>query len=631
MVNIGWFIMWRRGLLSARQQGSRILPRILPEIPEGLRDATEIVVTGRPSARHYSSIAGYRPTLILGRRRLTGTIRTGVRTLITAAHEDDKVITRVKPTEPAAQAMVVNHTALNKRKELEATGFLIIPEQQKPKILSTTNPHLDRHLREQRKLTRVERSEREEVIAATDRIVGGVTIDSFGPYFGGNPTHVFLPRTLEEAIYPDATKFTTQTIDDYRLVREETEKHGPRISGHKDLLLVVDAAGQYRTAPLESRAFVNSTVHRGMQKGPDGLYHPTTCYTPGSALVNHAKSSVAERHDGSTLQTISIATNASADVLCHWLLRSANQVLGVDRENLPGLKKMYSKQGVIESLIVHQGLGQRLTHLGLLATGTPFDMTTLTIHRDKEGNPLNVMVHKRTKPWPANESLIEIKGPDGKRQCVIYDSIIPKAGFWRSLTVGKLTTPIMSESIIQGSIKEGQLGEITDPELLADMQAQNEKGRYTFGELLGEDVPISMLMSAAGLNRTDPRARVTLVSETGEFDNEKIIRDFIEQDPQSMEYYFCGRAARVLAENLAEAIQDNYTLWVENASVRNLWSIVTSATPTYENLEKYGAEYATVIKEVMKDPAEIERMNECIKWAKEAHDATIVYDHRLAQ
>eukprot|EP01012_Entosiphon_sulcatum_P031953 TRINITY_DN40682_c0_g1_i1.p1 TRINITY_DN40682_c0_g1~~TRINITY_DN40682_c0_g1_i1.p1 ORF type:complete len:476 (+),score=10.25 TRINITY_DN40682_c0_g1_i1:150-1430(+) len=418
--------------------------------------------------------------------------------------------------------------------------------------------------------------------------------------------------------------FASGSMEEHISQREEVEKHGPRISGHKDLLLVADEKGEYRTVSLSSRAFVNSTIHRGMQKGPDGLEHPTTCYTPGSGLVNHAKSSVAERHDGSTLQTISVATNASADVLCHWLLQSTNHAFGVDSESLSGIKRTYCKKGVTESLIVHEGMGHRLAHLGMLFTATPFDMTTITIHRDKEGNPLNIMVHKRTKPWPANESLIELTGPDGKRQCVIYDSIIPKASFWRSLTVGKLTTPIMSESIIQGSIQEGVLGEIKDADLLKDMQEQNEKGRYTFGELRKEDVPVSMLMSAAGFNRADPRPRVTLASKTGEFNHQEIIEEFLEQDPGSIEYYFCGRAARILSENLAQAIQENYSLWEENEQVRNLWSIVTSATPTYENLEKCAEEYAAVIKEVMKDPGEVARMDECLHWAGVANAAPYV-------
>ncbi|KTD31259.1 hypothetical protein [Legionella maceachernii] len=619
----------RRGGFFIKEQVPRVVSMIMAKIkvPEGIKQAP-IYLTSRPTAREYSTI-GYKPETFLGRRRFAGTLNIGMRTIVTAAHEDDRVITRVKPEKPPAKAMVVHQAQLSE-KALELNGFLVIPEQEKPEVVSTTNPNLEKLIRESRKLTSAQKSSREEVIAETDHIVGGITIDNFSPYFGGNPTNVLLSRTLEEAIHPDATKFTT-TVEGYRGMREETEKHGPRVSAHKDLLLVVNADGQYRTASLASRAFVNSTVHRGMQKGPDGLYHPTTCYTPGSALLSHAKSSVAERQDGSTLQTISTATNASADVLCHWMLRGVNHLFGMGgTETLSGLQRLYSEKGVIESLIVHQGLGQRLVHYGLLATGTPFDMTTMTIHRDKEGNPLHLMLHKRTKPWPANESLIEITGPDGKRQCVIYDSLIPKVGFWRSLSVGKLATPIMSESLIQGAIQEGHLGEITDLELLADMTAQNEKGRFKYAELAEEDVPISMLMSAAGLNRTDPRPRVTLISETGEFDNEKIIRQFIDQDSHSLEYYFCGRAARVLAENLAAAFQDNYTIWEENASVRNLWSIVTSATPTYENLKKYAEEYSTVIKEVMKDPAEVERMNECLKWAKEAHEATLGSSKKLA-
>ncbi|KTD82596.1 hypothetical protein Lwal_0525 [Legionella waltersii] len=623
--------MWRVGFNYVRRNMSRNLTKTLSEIPIDLRSATDVYVTGKPSERHYSLIAGYRSAILLGRKRFTGAIQTEIgRTIITIAHEDDRVLTRVIPTEPAAQAMVVCHTQKKQNRGIEVNEFLIISKEQTPKVLSTSNRDLDRHLRKQRNLTRVERQDPDEAIVSTDTVVGEVVIDIAGPYFGGNPTH-FLPRTLEEAIYPDATLFTTRSINDYRDIREEIESHGPRISGHKNMLFVKDEDGNYKTVPLESRVFVNSTLHRGMKKGPDGNYHPTTCYTAGSSLVNHSKSSIVQRHDGSTIQTISILTNATADVLGHWVLSGANQLLGVNRENMSGLKKMYSKRGVIETLVVHQGAGRWLNNLSLFATGTPFDMTTITIHRDKEGNPLNIMVHKRTKPWPANESLIELKGPDGKTQFVLYDSLIPTSGFWRCLTVGKLTTPIMSESMIQGSIHEGQLGEITDPELLEDMRSQNEKGRYTFGELLGEHVPISMLLSAAGCNRTDERARVTLVSKTGEFDNDKIIRDFIEQDPRSMEYYFCGRAARVLAENLDKAFEANYTLWDENESVRNLWSIVTSATPMYEDLEQCIKKYATVINEVMQDPVEIERMNEQMKWAKEAYDTTMVYARTLAQ
>lgn len=628
----------RRAWGSVREVGAdKALLTSVPLLRTSVIVREPIAFTSKVTGREYSTL-NFKRTTILGNTvwavpptsKLTSS--HGRRTLITTAHEDDRVITHVSPKKaavPERKAIVLNGSKLKPNRQLETNTMVVISAHDEPEFVSTTNKELHEYMKSLRRMNVGQMLERAAVISGVENVVGGIRIDSFGPYFGGNPT-VLLPRTLEEQIYPDATFFTTSGIDAYRAIREETAQHGPRISGLKELLLVKDKDGKYKTTSLGDRAFVNSTVHRGMQKGPDGLYHPTTCYTPGSALVSHAKSRVAERHDGSTLQTVSVATNASADILCHWLLQGVRQILGPKADDLSGLKRLYTDKGVIESLIVHKGVGQRIAHFALLATGTPFDMTTLTIHRDKEGNPLHFMAHKRTKPWPANESLVEITGPKGERQFVIYDSLIPQASFWRDLTVGKLTTPIMNESVIMGSIQSGKLAAITDEELREDMVSQNTKGRYTYGELVHEDVPISMLMSAAGLNKTDTRSRVTEVSLTGEFDHAKIIKQHIAQDPGTMEYYFCGRAARILTENIERAFEGNYALWEENASVRNLWHLATSAIPTYENMEKYAKEYATVINEVMKDPSERRRMDECLNWAKEAHDAQLQQARTLA-
>lgn len=616
------------------QSGVGLPKSIARQLPPAAKDSP--VFTTTPILEREYSTFGYKPTSFLGRKTLTARLivpelsQSGKRGIVLKAHEEDFKITLVKPNKPKKEAIVLHNAQLHRKKPMDSDSFMVIPKEENPQIISTTNQVLHSALRDNRKLSASQSNNREDVVKQTDQVLGGVTVDSLGPYFGGNPT-VILSRNLKEAIYPDATLLDLSGINAFREASEETEKHGPRLSSHRQSLLVFDkSSGLYRTELLESRAFVNSTIHRGMQKGPDGQYHPVTCYTPGSSLLSHSKSRVALRHDGSTLQTISIATNASADVLTHWILNAANEVFGKDAHSLSGLKRIYSDKGVVESLIVHQGLGQKLTHFGLLFTGTPFDMTTMTIHRDKEGNALHIMSHKRTKPWPANEAVIEITGPDGKRQCVIYDSIIPKVGFWRDFTVTKLAAPILNESVVMGAIEEGQLKDITDKELLEDMVAQNEKGRFTLGELLKEDVPISMKMAAAGLTKSDPRSRVTLVSPTGDFDKEKLIRQHMAQEPRSVEYYFCGRAARILAENLEAAIQDNYSLWEENASIRNLWSIVTSAVPTYENITEYATEYSTVIKEIMKDPAEVQRMDECLKWAREASDLVITEERTLA-
>lgn len=575
--------------------------------------------------RSYATL-GYKQTTFMGHTQLSATLKNveGLRTIITTAHEDDMEITHTNAQNPNQihKAYVVN--GIKYTPQGKEYTRVMIPETggMGPKIVSTSNPEVHEMLRKTRATKLGDKRTKEDVVSSDEHVVGGVRIDSFGPYFGGSPT-MFLTRTMKEQIYPDKTLFASKSIEDYRKTREEVEKDGPRISGAKEVLLVVDEAGHHRTASTEDSAFVNSTIHRGMKKTPDGEYSPSTCFTPGSALVSHSKSRTAERQDGSTLHTISMARNASADVLCHWLLLATNEVLGKGHKDVSGLMKFYSNKGIIESLITHEGLGHRIAHLGLLATATPFDMSTVTIHRDKSGTPLHVMIHKRTKPWPANESVIEITGAKGEQQLVIMDSIIPDTVFWRDFTVGKLTTPIMSESLVSGAIEEGQLKTITDPDLLQDMRNENEKGRFNYRELAGKDVPLSMLVSAAGLNATDTRSRVTEVSTTGKFDPEKMTRKHIEQDPGSMEFYFCGRVARVLAENITKFIEQDESRWENNLALKELWNFVTSEIPTYENMEQCYKKYATAIKAVTA-PEDMERLDECLKWAKEAHEVASV-------
>ena len=593
----------------------RSLRTVAPQLPTH----TPVCVISPMTARQYSTLQ-FKPDA-LGRMTLPPKSTLGqyglFRTLITRAHEDDRLAQLVIGGKKVATAVVLNGCTMLPKGTIESNSILIGADQ-KPEIISTTNSKLHHTLREQRQLTVAKTSA--DGLKAGEHAIGGVTIDCFGPYFGGNPTS-YCPRSMGEQIYPDAMLFSTPGgVDEFRGYREEVECHGPRISSHKKTLLLRDDEQQLRQETISDRAFVNSTIHRTTQKGPDGEYHPTKFYTPGSSLVSFSKYNTAERHDGTIIQVIATATNASADVLCHWLSKAISLARGPKKE-MSGITKQYTEEGAVESLIVHQGFGSRLAQFALLATGTPFDMTTLTIHRDKEGNPLHIMIHKKSKPWPANEALIELTGPNGERQCIIYDSIIPQAGFWRDLTVGKLATPIMTESVVAFAIKDGKLIEITDQELLADMESQSRKGQFTVDELTKSGASTGMIMAAAGLCHTDHRSRVTAISMNGEFNLDKLAGQHTEQDPGSMEFYCCGRAMRVLAENLGHAMEKNPVLQTENESVRQLWEAVTSKILTYPELVEVEKKFATVIQEILKEPAEIERFKACLDGAQKAHTA----------
>ena len=553
-------------------------------------------------------------------------LSNGYRTLITQAHKGDLIFNIATPNVQMQSAMLLNSYEIKPDGSVNGTRLMAINASENPQVISTTNSELHEIIRDERKVLLV--NERPIERRENERFLGGIEVDVSGAYFGGNPT-TCLPISFREQIHADITVFSSGVP--IATNREETAKHGPRISAHKETSLIVDEQGQYRQESSSDRAFVNSTIHRGIQKGVDRKDHPTTYYTPGDGLLSFSKQNVAERHDGTVLQTISLGLTASADVLSHWFIKFITELWG-KHKNYSGLTRQFTEKGLVESIISHQGWGGKLHAFALLLTGTPFDMTTITVHRDKEGNPLSIMINKRTKPWPANETNIQITGPNNEKICEIYQSIIPDTGFWEDFTVGKLLTPIPCESVNQYSIQGDKLVPIIDKELLKDMKHENEKGLFTYKELMSADsTSLGMAMSAAGFNRKDTRSSVIAVSTTGKFDHEALANQHIAQDPVSMESYYCSRAMRIIAENIEAVMKNNYSFWTENEDVRKLWSAATSEkTPSYPNMVANKNKYETVIRTIMKDPAEMQQLNQHLVNAAKAHEvAKNVGDHKI--
>ncbi len=270
---------------------------------------------------------------------------------------------------------------------------------------------------------------------------------------------------------------------------------------------------------------------------------------------------------------------------------------------------------------VAEGVGQFVAYVADLFTATPFDMTTVTIHRDQAGKPRHVVAHKECKAWPGNEALIEITDGNGVRQGVIYTSAIPSTKFWRDMTVAKLTLPVSLYSDVSVSIAEDKLVEMEDAALKRLMVAQNKSMRFTPNELQELDVPVAMLLSSAGFNTEDTRSQVVEFSVDGQFDTDAIVQKHIEQDPHAIEFYYCSRAARLLVDKMRSIREKVPEMYEGDAKMQKLWRFVTSQVPTYEAVRACRQEFAEQLAALKFTSSEVELFSKYLHYARIANEA----------
>ena len=111
---------------------------------------------------------------------------------------------------------------------------------------------------------------------------------------------------------------------------------------------------------------------------------------------------------------------------------------------ISGVNKDKCILGKLKERCIHAGVGEKIAYLADALTGTPFEMTTLTVRRDSTGQVTHFLRHSRSKAWPASESLIEFTGKGdqdklGKIEGSVYDLRIPETRFLRDCSVSVIS------------------------------------------------------------------------------------------------------------------------------------------------------------------------------------------------